>query len=44
MVRGWQSFTTAAFSCAAVEGNHLWPLDKVAKAAWLQAIVAELSG
>ena len=43
MVAGWQRFTTGAFSCAAVEGNHLWPLDKAAKTTWLQAIVAQLS-
>ena len=43
MVAGWQRFTTGAFSCAAVEGNHLWPLDKAAKMTWLQAIVTQLS-
>ena len=43
MVGGWQRFTTGAFSCAAVEGNHLWPLDKAAKMTWLQAIVTQLS-
>lgn len=43
MVAGWQRFTTGAFSCAAIKGNHLWPLDKAAKMTWLQAIVAQLS-
>ncbi|KAL3140709.1 hypothetical protein ABBQ32_005265 [Trebouxia sp. C0010 RCD-2024] len=43
MVEGWQRLTTGSFSCAAVEGTHLWPLDKTAKTVWLQAIVAQLS-
>ncbi|KAL3147970.1 hypothetical protein ABBQ38_014265 [Trebouxia sp. C0009 RCD-2024] len=44
MVEGWQRFTTGPFSCAAIEGTHLWPLDKTAKTTWLQAIVAQFSG
>lgn len=43
MVAAWHRFTTGAFSCAAIEGNHLWPLEKAAKMAWLQVIVAQLS-
>ena len=39
---GWQHFTTGQFSCAAIDGNHLWPLDKDAKKVWLQHIVDEL--
>jgi hypothetical protein len=27
----------------AVGGNHLWPLDKASKAAWLQAVADQLS-
>ncbi len=42
MVEGWRSFTTGPFSCTPIEGNHLWPLDKHAKAIWLQGIVDEL--
>ena len=30
------------FHCEAVQGNHLWPADKVAKAHWLNRIVQEL--
>lgn len=42
MVRGWQTFTTGQFTCTAIDGNHLWPLDKHAKMIWLRHIVDEL--
>ena len=42
MVRAWQAFTTGPFTCDKVQGNHLWPLNKLAKAHWLKAIVEEL--
>lgn len=42
MVQGWRAFTTGAFSCSMVPGNHLWPLDKEAKRLWLEAVAAEL--
>lgn len=41
-LQGWARFTTGAFSCRQVEGNHLWPLDREAKRAWLEAIAVEL--
>lgn len=41
-VREWERFTKGAFKCEAIEGNHLWPLDKIAKAAWLEEVVTEL--
>lgn len=42
MVQAWQAFTTGPFTCAQIQGNHLWPLDKIAKTQWLQAIVNSL--
>ncbi|KAG1660251.1 hypothetical protein FOA52_007648 [Chlamydomonas sp. UWO 241] len=44
MIRGWGRFTTAGFSCTPVDGGHLWPLDKDAKAAWLTSVVERLEG
>jgi len=38
----WQELCSGPFRCEAVEGNHLWPADKGAKADWLGRIVAEL--
>ena len=40
--QGWSKFTTGAFSLSRVEGNHLWPLDKEPKGAWLAAIASGL--
>lgn len=42
MVQGWQRFTTGAFSCDRIDGNHLWPLDKAPKLQWLQSIVVKM--
>lgn len=42
MVAGWQRFTTAVFAVTQIEGNHLWPLNKVAKTDWLSKITAKL--
>lgn len=42
MVAGWQRFTTAEFAVTEIEGNHLWPLKKAAKADWLSKIAAKL--
>ncbi len=42
MVRGWQRFTAQDFSCTAINGHHLWPLDREAKQAWLSDIVFHL--
>lgn len=44
-VKGWKNFISSqnTFTCEPVEGNHLWPLDKMAKAYWLSKIVAELN-
>lgn len=44
MVQGWSKFTTGAFSLSRVEGNHLWPLDKEPKGAWLAVIASGLAG
>lgn len=41
--QGWARFTTGAFRCEAVEGSHLWPLEKEAKRKWLQAIAEQLA-
>ena len=43
MVGGWQRFTTESVSCTAIDGHHLWPLDREAKQAWLSDIVAHLT-
>ncbi|KAF5835551.1 Alpha/Beta hydrolase protein [Dunaliella salina] len=37
MVQGWRAFTTA------IEGNHLWPLNKEPKLRWLQLITDQLA-
>lgn len=42
--QGWRAFTTGAFKCSMVPGNHLWPLDKESKRLWLEAVAAELPG
>ncbi|KAL6762042.1 Alpha/Beta hydrolase protein [Haematococcus lacustris] len=42
MVRAWGRFTTGPFSASQAAGNHLWPLQKEHKAAWLSAIVENL--
>ena len=42
MVQGWAEFTTGTFTETAVDGNHLWPLDRAAKAQWLQCIADKL--
>eukprot|EP00887_Chlorella_sp_A99_P001583 scaffold8.g1583.t1 len=42
MVRGWARFTRGAFQCHRVDGNHLWPQDRQAKAAWLAAVAKQL--
>ena len=39
MVMGWAAVTSASFRIEEVEGNHLWPLDAVAKKAWLKRVV-----
>ena len=41
-MQGWQRFTTGRFKCAEIDGNHLWPLNKDAKKAWLEQAVEEL--
>ena len=41
MVMGWSDVTSGAFQIEEVQGNHLWPLDAVAKKTWLGR-VAEL--
>lgn len=41
-VMGWSALTSKTFQLEAVEGNHLWPLDKTSKVAWLQRIVDTL--
>ena len=42
-VQMWQKLMASGeFSCEAVEGNHLWPMDKAAKAHWLGRIAEEL--
>lgn len=42
-VRGWSKFAGGKFTIEAVEGNHLWPLDKAAKGVWLGRIAEELA-
>jgi surfactin synthase thioesterase subunit len=42
MVHGWQRWTARSFTCSPMCGNHLWPLDREHKQAWLTAIVQEL--
>jgi surfactin synthase thioesterase subunit len=44
MVRGWQKFTRKPFSIHAIEGNHLFPLQKEQKLEWLLKIVQGLEG
>jgi len=45
-VKGWEKFlgegAGGRFELRMIDGNHLWPLDKKAKAEWLQQIVDEL--
>lgn len=41
-VKGWRQFTRGDFECHAIDGNHLWPLDKASKTAWLQHIARKL--
>jgi len=45
-VKGWERFTTKAFSISPIEGHHLYPMglgdQKPGKIAWLEAIVKEL--
>jgi medium-chain acyl-[acyl-carrier-protein] hydrolase len=41
-VRGWARLAGGRFSAEAVDGNHLWPLERGAKAAWLARVAAEL--
>jgi surfactin synthase thioesterase subunit len=45
-VKGWEKFlgegAGGRFELRMIDGNHLWPLDKEAKAEWLQHIVVEL--
>lgn len=45
-VQGWERFLGEGggerFELRMIDGNHLWPLDKGAKAEWLQQIVDEL--
>lgn len=43
-VLGWERFTSGAFECVEVEGNHLFPLDKQPKLVWLQHIADRLRG
>ena len=42
MVRGWQKFTTGSFDLITIDGHHLWPLIKEAKAQWLSSIVEHM--
>lgn len=42
-VMGWSTLTTKTFQLEAIEGNHLWPLDKTSKIDWLQRIVDTIS-
>ena len=39
MVQGWAAHTSASFDLIQIEGHHLWPTQKEAKAGWLQHIV-----
>lgn len=42
-VKAWGEIVgSAPFSCQPIQGNHLWPLDKVAKTEWLGKIVSAL--
>ena len=41
MVEGWAAHTSGSFELTEVEGHHLWPLDRQAKARWLQHIVRD---
>lgn len=41
-VMGWSAFTSKTFQLDAIDGNHLWPLDKASKVAWLQRIVDDV--
>lgn len=38
-VMGWSTLTSKTFQLHAIDGNHLWPLDKQSKVSWLQHIV-----
>ena len=40
--QGWARFTNGPFRLLRVEGNHLWPLQREGKAAWLQAVAEGL--
>eukprot|EP00873_Tetraselmis_striata_P042069 jgi/Tetstr1/462333/TSEL_007339.t1 len=42
MVERWSKFTSAAFTCLKIEGNHLWPLEKAPKDVWLKEIEKRL--
>lgn len=42
MVDSWRRFTSSTFETIQIEGHHLWPLDKEAKAAWLGHICQRL--
>ena len=42
LVAGWQRWAASSFTCTPVSGNHLWPLDREHKQAWLKHIVDEL--
>jgi medium-chain acyl-[acyl-carrier-protein] hydrolase len=41
-VRGWARLAGGRFSAEAVDGNHLWPLERGAKAVWLVRVAEEL--
>lgn len=41
-LQGWSRFTSGSFSIQQVQGNHLWPLEKEAKQAWLEWVVHRL--
>jgi surfactin synthase thioesterase subunit len=41
-LQGWSAVTSGSFKCHRINGNHLWPLDKVPKQQWLARIVEEL--
>lgn len=42
LVAGWQRFTGRGCSLETIDGNHLWPLQKPAKAEWLTRIACVL--
>ncbi|GAX80583.1 hypothetical protein CEUSTIGMA_g8020.t1 [Chlamydomonas eustigma] len=42
MVQEWHRFTEGPFTCTAIHGNHLWPLQRAPKQQWLSDIVAKL--